>query len=198
MPGKQKAGGVAPNRRKQGTARPHVRGRAGGNLTAAQLADRDRRDEIAYALRLSGEYSLQRIAEYPDPERPGETLYGDKSSAAAGWRRACERHATGDVSMTERRDLFSARYETLLRVCWGDAIRGGRGYLFAVDRCIALMREQRDMLGMDAPTQVDVNVNATSDFDTEYRKLHEQMAAQAAGRPALPPTPQQIEGPPES
>lgn len=196
MPDKRKAGGVAA--RRPGTARTQQRGRPrAGNLTPAEVADRDRRDEIAYALKLSGEYSLQRIADYPDPERPGQTLYGDKSSAGAAWRRACERHAAGDVSMADRRALYEARYETLLRVVWGDAIRGGRGYLFAVDRAGALLRDLRAMLGVDAPTQVDVNVSATSDFDAEYRKLHEQILARAEAEDAPREAPQQIAGPPE-
>lgn len=186
--------------RRKGTGRATVRGSGRGSgrgMSAADAADRERRDEIAYALRLSGEYSLDRIAAYPDPERPGETLYNDKSAAARAWRRACERHAAGDVSMSERRSLFEQRYETLFRVCWADAVRGGRGYLFAVDRCLAIMKDMREMLGVNAPAQVDVNLTATTDFDAEYRKLHEQIAAQAAGQVAEPVRPQQIEGPPE-
>lgn len=201
MPGQRKAG-KAPARpavgKPKGVAR-HAPGVRSGGLTPAQMADRDRRDEIAYALKLSGEYSLQRIADYPDPERPGETLYNDRGQASQAWRRACERHAVGDTSMSDRRALFEARYETLLRVVWGDAVRGGRGYLFAVDRALSIMSEMRKMLGMDAPQQVDVNVTATSDFDAEYRRLAESIAARAAA-PAIveAPRPQQVEGPPES
>jgi hypothetical protein len=201
MPGQRKAG-KAPARARvsapKGVAR-HAPGTRSGGLTPAELADRDRRDEIAYALRLSGEYSLQRIADYPDPERPGKTLYSGRDSAAQAWRRACERHACGDTSMSDRRALFEARYETLLRVAWGDAVRGGRGYLFAIDRVLAIMSEMRKMLGVDAPQQVDVNVTATTDFDTEYRRLAESLAARAAAPPVTEAArPQQIEGPPES
>jgi hypothetical protein len=185
-------------RRRQGTGRAAAtRGVKGRGISAADAADRDRRDEIAYALKLSGEYSLERIAQFPDPERPGKTLYADKSGASRGWRRAAEKHAVGDTSMSERRQLFEQRYETLFRVCWADAIRGGRGYLFAVDRCLAIMKETRDMLGMNAPSQVDVNVTATTDFDAEYRRLTEQIRAQTETAIEHGQRPRQIEGPPE-
>lgn len=173
--------GRPPSKRRAGKARGK------GGLSAGAIADRTRRDDLAYALKLAGEHSLQRIADYPDPAyTDGRTLYNSKQAADDGWRRAAERHAVGDLSIQERRDLAEQRLETLLRAVWPDAVSRKRGYLFAVDRALQITRDYRELLALDLPKRVDVSLTVDTDFDRAFRELQAEIAATAVEQPVEP------------
>ncbi len=108
----------------------------------------ERRTKVA-ALRLAGEHNQYRIAVALGVSQP--TIHRDFVAIDADWRKEWA------DSAEKWKTVQAERIESLLKSIWANATRvDGKGQTFYIDRAIALLDRQAKLLGLDAPTKINI------------------------------------------
>lgn len=137
-------------------------------------AEARRKSELAYRLFMA-RASYQQIADTADPERPGETLYADRSGAYRAVQAAIKRHA-GTEETAELRRVQGQQINMLIRALWPKAL-GGQSW--AVLRIKELMEHEAHLFGLYAPARARVEVITTDLVDAEIARLSAEIQHQA-------------------
>lgn len=96
-----------------------------------------------------------------------ELGYADKASAHNAITRTLDRHESAAVD--ELRALEGARLDLLQKAVWPLAMAGD---LAAVRECVRIIDRRARLLGLDAPTLVDLNATATTvDLEGAFGRL---------------------------
>lgn len=135
------------------------------NRKTHQQKERAQRQKMALQLRLGG-------ASYPEI---GEKLGHSQSTVYNDVQKALR-----DIPRTEADQLRTeelARLDRLQRAVWAQALEGKVTY---VDRALKIIDRRARLLGLDAPSQVEVSTGADLDLDGAVRALVE--AAQQGGQ----------------
>jgi hypothetical protein len=145
------------------------------------MATNQRTEEQAYidtaALKLrSLGYTYQRIADQTGCS---------KQTAYARVQRAL--NAIPAEAAEEYRKLEGERLDALLEVSMAKALDpAGKGFLFAVDRCIALMDRRAKLFGLDAPVKQSVEVVTYDGNSIEARVAELRSALGQLGGESVP------------
>ena len=128
-------------------------------------------DSEALALRLKGlSYAKMSLA-----------LQCSASTAYDRVQRALARVPVEDANEYRRIEL--ERLDTLLEKVLAKATSDDKGFLFAVDRALAISESRRKLLGLDAPTRQMITVVTEDATEAAIRELEAQLAANAGGSP---------------
>jgi hypothetical protein len=131
-----------------------------------------RRQELAYRLFIAGA-SYEAIANTPDPNHPGQTLYAGRSGARKGVISAIERHS-GFYDTEEMRKVEAMRIDALQRALWPKALGGDS---WAVLRVKELMEHRAKLFGLFAPVRQQMEVITTDAVQQAIDQLLREMAA---------------------
>lgn len=77
----------------------------------------------------------------------------------------------------ELRQVELHRLDRLFTMAYRRASQGGKGQMFAIDRCLTIMERRAKLLGLDAPTRKVVNVITEDLVDAEIKRLEAELAA---------------------
>jgi hypothetical protein len=149
-----------------------VRGAGARSKRSPTVLDNMRRQELAFQLYIAGA-STQKIADSPDPGRPGQKLY---SSGGAAWKAvqsAIKRH-TGQLDTEQTLQVELLRVDALQRALWPKAMAGDT---WAVLRIKELMEHRAKLLGLYKPIRAQVEVLTDDTVDAAIAKLEAQMNA---------------------
>lgn len=166
-----------------------AKGEGARNPFTPENIDAQRRQELAYQLLIAGVSSFQKIADTPDPGRPGHKLYADRGAAHNAIKSAIRRH-TGFEETEELRQVTLQRIDAAVRAIWTNVLRGDS---WAHQRFNEHMQLHAKIAGTLAPTTQRVEVLTADVVDQAIMQLTEQINAEqialaemADDRPALP------------
>jgi len=117
------------------------------NKTKSQPEAAHRKDAAA-AVRAAQALDL-RLQGYTYEEIARECGYAGRQGAQKAVQRELQR--TVQEPADQLRELEARRLNKLYQVAYRQAIKGGEGYLWAVDRCIKITEQRRALLGLDVP-----------------------------------------------
>ena len=134
-------------------------------------------DTDALKLRSKG-YTYQKIADTMGCSKP--TAYERVKRALA---------AIPAEAVEEYRRLEGERLDTLLEMALKKAQSEDKGFLFAIDRCLAIMDRRAKLYGLDAPIRSQVEVTTYeggSELDRELQRLITEHARLTGGGGEIP------------
>jgi hypothetical protein len=149
-----------------------TRGAGARDPRRPQVLDHRRRQELALQLFIAGA-SHQKIADSPDPARPGQKLYSSSGAAWKAVQTAIDRH-TGKMDTEQILQVELMRLDALQRAQWPKAMQGDS---WACLRCRELMEHRARLLGLFKPLRAQVEVLTGDTVDAAIAKLERDMAA---------------------